>query len=263
MMQEIYLFVDNSQLLMALSEFIEYVTSKEKTLVVFNPASDSTLVADLRSYFAAQNVTVRGKQTVSGDPDGVAVLRLDGEILASVPTAHLTALLDGGGLRETGVGIDDTDYHEILQHLKETTFIASDKAEMVTISHEIEDRAFRLGGGQLLVGFQQPTKLTTEADRYGRLAAQSFDIHTFAVPGEPVEINGVTHHAETGAEIENSWFVVFDGDGNDSYKTALLATEQAPNQFHGFWSDDPEIVDSIGAYIDTAYLTPQAGGPTR
>ena len=248
---------------MSLSEFIDYVTSKQKTLVVFNPASDSTLVDDLRSYFATQNVTVRGKQTVSGDPDGVAVLRLDGEILASVPTAHLTELLDGGGLRETGVGIDDTDYHEILQHLKETTFTSSDKAEMVTISHEIEDRAFRLGGGQLLVGFQRPTKLMKEADRYGRLAAQPFDVHTFAVPGEPVEIDEVTHHAEAGAEIEDSWFVVFDGDGNDSYKTALLATEQAPNQFDGFWSDDPEIVDSIGSYIQKAYLTPQPGGPTR
>jgi DICT domain-containing protein len=248
---------------MSLSEFIDYVTSKQKTLVVFNPASDSTLVDDLRSYFATQNVTVRGKQTVSGDPDGVAVLRLDGEILASVPTAHLTELLDGGGLRETGVGIDDTDYHEILQHLKETTFTSSNKAEMVTISHEIEDRAFRLGGGQLLVGFQRPTKLMKEADRYGRLAAQPFDVHTFAIPGEPVEIDEVTHHAEAGAEIEDSWFVVFDGDGNDSYKTALLATEQAPNQFDGFWSDDPEIVDSIGSYIEKAYLTPQPGGPTR
>ena len=248
---------------MSLSEFIDYVTSKQKTLVVFNPASDSTLVDDLRSYFATQNVTVRGKQTVSGDPDGVAVLRLDGEILASVPTAHLTELLDGGGLRETGVGIDDTDYHEILQHLKETTFTSSDKAEMVTISHEIEDRAFRLGGGQLLVGFQRPKKLMKEADRYGRLAAQPFDVHTFAIPGEPVEIDEVTHHAEAGAEIEDSWFVVFDGDGNDSYKTALLATEQAPNQFDGFWSDDPEIVDSIGSYIEKAYLTPQPGGPTR
>jgi Predicted sensor protein/domain len=248
---------------MSLSEFIDYVTSKQKTLVVFNPASDSTLVDDLRSYFATQNVTVRGKQTVSGDPDGVAVLRLDGEILASVPTAHLTELLDGGGLRETGVGIDDTDYHEILQHLKETTFTSSDKAEMVTISHEIEDRAFRLGGGQLLVGFQRPTKLMKEADRYGRLAAQPFDVHTFAIPGEPVDIDEVTHHAEAGAEIEDSWFVVFDGDGNDSYKTALLATEQAPNQFDGFWSDDPEIVDSIGSYIEKAYLTPQPGGPTR
>jgi len=131
---------------------------------------------------------------------------------------------------------------------------------MVTISHEIEDRAFRLGGGQLLVGFQRPTKLMKEADRYGRLAAQPFDVHTFAIPGEPVEIDEVTHHAEAGAEIEDSWFVVFDGDGNDSYKTALLATEQAPNQFDGFWSDDPEIVDSIGSYIKrrTSHRNPAA-----
>jgi len=248
---------------MALSEFIEYVNSKEKTLVVFNPAPDSTLVADLKRYFSTQNVAVRGKQTASGAPDGVAVLRLDGEVLASVPTAQLTDLLDGGGLRETGVGIDDTDYHEILQHLKETTFTSSNKAEMVTISHEIEDRALRVNGGQLLVGFQRPEKLTEQADRYSRLAGQQIDIHTFAVPGEPVDIDGVTHHTEATEEIERSWFVIFDGDGDDSYKTALLATEQAPNQFYGFWSDDPELVDSIGTYIENAYLTPRPDGPTR
>ena len=231
---------------MALSEFIEYVRGKEKTLVVFNPAPDSTLIADLRSYFSTQNVTVQGKQTASGEPDGVAVLRLDGEVLASVPTAQLTDLLDGGGLRETGVGIDDTDYHEILQHLKETTFTSSNKAEMVTISHEIEDRALRVNGGQLLVGFQRPEKLIEQADRYSRLAGQPIEIHTFAVPGEPVNIDGVTHHAEPIEEIERSWFVIFDGDGDDNYKTALLATEQAPNQFTDFGAMIPNSSTASG-----------------
>ena len=95
------------------------------------------------------------------------------------------------------------------------------------------------------------------------MAGQSIDVHTFAVPGEPVDIDGVTHHAETAEEIERSWFVIFDGDGDDSYKTALLATEQAPNSFYGFWSDDPELVDSIGNYLEKAYLTPRPDGPTR
>jgi DICT domain-containing protein len=239
---------------MSLSEMIEYVKGKEKTLVVFNPPADSTLITDLREYFATQNVTVTGKQTSSGEPNNVAVLRLNGEVLASVPVAQLQELLAGGGLRETGIGIDDGAYHEILQHLKETTFTSYDKAEMVTISHEIEDRALRVNGGRLLTGFQEAWKLNDQADRYERLATQPIDIHTFTVPGEPVEIDGITHHNEPTEEIKQSWFVVFDGDGDDSYKTALLATEQAENQFYGFWSDDPEIVDEIGDYLDHTYL---------
>lgn len=239
---------------MSLTDVIEYVSGTEKTLVVFNPPADSTLITDLRDYFSTQNVTITGKQTSSGEPENVAVLRLNGEVLASVPVTQLQELLAGGGLRETGVGIDDTDYHEILQHLKETTFTSYDKAEMVAISHEIEDRAHRVGGGRLLAGFQEPTKLAKQADRYERLAIKPLAVHTFAVPGEPIKIDGLTHHTAATTEIRESWFVVFDGDGEESYKTALLATEQAPTQFYGFWSDDPKIVDSICEHLETTYL---------
>jgi DICT domain-containing protein len=240
---------------MSLSDVIEYVKGNEKTLVVFNPPADSTLVSDLGDYFTTQNVTVTGRRTASGEPEGVVVLRLDGEVLAAVPAEQLEELLAGGALRQRGVGIDDTDYHEILQHLKETTFTSYDKGQMVSISHEIEDRALRVDGGTLYAGFQYTSKLHDQRGLYERLATTALDIHLFAVPdGPPVDIEGITHHAEDTEEIERSWFVVFDGDGEDRYKTALLATELTPNQFYGFWSDDPGIVDRIASYLDDAYV---------
>ena len=242
---------------MSLSARIEYVRDKEKTLVVFNPPADSTLVTDLSEYFATQNVTVTGKQTRSGEPENVAVLRRNDEVLASVPIAKLEELLAGGGLRDTGVGIDDAQYNEVLQHLKETTFTSHSKSRMVTISHEIEDRAMRVNEGRLYTGFQYPEKLNEQADRYERLATTSLDVHTFTAPGEPVDIEGLTHHSEPADEIERSWIVVFDGGGNDAYKTGLLATEEAPDQWYGFWSDDPDLVDSIWGYLDTTYLKVQ------
>jgi len=239
---------------MSLSESIEFVKGNEKTLVVFNPPADSTLVSDLREYFTTQNVTVTGRRTASGEPEGVVVLQLDEEVLAAVPAEQLEELLAGGALRNRGVGIDDTDYHEILQHLKETTFTSYDKGQMISISHEIEDRALRVDGGTLYTGFQYASKLLDQRRLYERLATTAVDIHTFGVPDATVDIKGITHHAEDSEEIERSWFVVFDGDGDDRYKTALLATEQAPNQFYGFWSDDPGIVDRIGDYLDGAYI---------
>ena len=245
---------------MSLAAVIEYVKGNEKTLVVFNPPPDSTLVADLRAYFRTQNVTVRGQQTAAGEPAGVTVLKTaDDEVLASVPTAQLEELLDGGALRHDGVGIDDTEYHEILSHLKETTFTSYNKRQMVLISHEIEDRAMRVNEGRLLTGFQYNSKLLDQRTLYERLGTTNLDIHTFAVPDGPtVEINGITHHPEDNEEIRRSWFVVFDGGGQDRYKTALLATEQAPNSFYGFWSDDPGIVDRIGEYLDRAYVQAKA-----
>ncbi len=240
---------------MALSEIIEFVKRNEKTLVVFNPPADSTLVSDLQEYFTTQNVVVTGQRTASGEPEGVVVLQLNDEVLAAVPAEQLDELLAGGALRNRGVGIDDTDYHEILQHLKETTFTSYDKGQMISISHEIEDRALRVDGGQLYAGFQYASKLLDQRQLYEQLATTAVDIHTFGVPDEPtVDIDGVTYHAEDAEEIERSWFVVFDGDGDDRYKTALLATERAPNRFYGFWTDDPGIVDRIGGHLDDAYL---------
>ncbi|MFW5978207.1 MAG: DICT sensory domain-containing protein [Halohasta sp.] len=240
---------------MSLSEIITFVKGNEKTLVVFNPPADSTLVSDLRDYFATQNVTVTDRKTASGEPEGVVVLQLDDEVLAAVPAEQLEELIDGGPLRHPGVGIDDTPYHEILTHLKETTFTSYSKARMVEISHEIEDRALRVDDGRLYTGFQYASKLDDQHDRYRRLGTTGVDIHTFTVPdGTPIEIEDITHHSIDNTEIQKSWFVVFDGGGNDAYKTALLATERAPNQFYGFWSDDPGIVDRIGDYLDSAYL---------
>jgi len=99
---------------MSLSEIIKYVKGNEKTLVVFNPPATSTLVSDLGDYFTTQNVRVTSQRTDSGEPEGVVVLKLGEEVLSAVPVEQLQELLAGGALRETGVGIDDTDYHEIL-----------------------------------------------------------------------------------------------------------------------------------------------------
>lgn len=240
---------------MTLSDVISHVKGNEKTLVVFNPPSDSTLVAELREYFATQNVVVTHEKTDSGEPAGIAVLRHDGMVLAAVPVDQLEELLAGGALRRDGLGTDDSAYHEILSHLKETTFTSYDKRQMIEISHEIEDRALRVDGGRLFSGFQYDSKLRDQRDRYRRLGELPLEIHTFGVPdSEPVDIAGITHHPEDNDEIERSWFVVFDGNGRDPYKTALLATERAPNSFYGFWSDDPGIVDRIIEYLDSAYV---------
>ncbi len=245
---------------MSLAAEIEYVKHNEKTLLVYNPPPDSTLVSELREYFQNQNVTVHSKQTASGSPAGIAVLQLDDDnVLASVPAAQLQELVDGGALQNADLGVDDSDYHEILSHLKETTFTSYNKRQMVLISHEIEDRAMRVDNGRLLTGFQYNSKILDQQSLYEQLGATNLEIHTFGVPdGQTVNIDGVSHHAEDIEEIRLSWFVVFDGGGQDRYKTALLATEQAPNQFYGFWSDDPGIVDRIDAYLDRAYVQAKA-----
>jgi hypothetical protein len=45
--------------------------------------------------------------------------------------------------------------------------------------------------------------------------------------------------------------VAYDGDGDDGDKSVLLAQERDPNEFYGFWTDDPSVVDETIDRVQT------------
>jgi hypothetical protein len=47
--------------------------------------------------------------------------------------------------------------------------------------------------------------------------------------------------------------VAFDGDGDDEEKAAVLAREEAPNDWRGFWTVDAATVDEIIDYTTATY----------
>jgi len=63
--------------------------------------------------------------------------------------------------------------------------------------------------------------------------------------------DGTVHAVETD-EIAQTWFVVFDGGGNPTQKSALLAHERRPGQFYGVWTYDGVIVDLALDRFETA-----------
>lgn len=238
---------------MALADVIADVEARRKTLTLFNP-DDEAFVEDVEAYFETQNVEIEGETTTSGRPSGFAVLALDGEYLAAVDTGTLRDLMEGVPTGPEGVGIDDSEYHDLLQYLKETTFTSYDKGQMIQASREIEDRAYRVGSGNLYAGFQYASIFRDQETTYEGLAETGVDVVTFASPDvDPPEPRGVTVVADESEEIENTWFVVFDGGGDDRNKSAILAEEREPNSFYGFWTYDPGIVDRIVEYLSTGY----------
>lgn len=59
----------------------------------------------------------------------------------------------------------------------------------------------------------------------------------------------MTFHVGNDEEIETSWFVVFDGDGEDRDKAALVSEGREPGRFCGFWTYEPALVDEVLAYL--------------
>ncbi|GAB7010532.1 DICT sensory domain-containing protein [Halorubrum trueperi] len=243
---------------MSLIELIAGVEAREATVTVFN--ADPAVADALRDHFADRNVRIVDGQTAVGPAD-FAVLSRDGAFVTAVAVEELLPESGSGNSSgsDSGDGSGDGSRvgEPILDHLDETMFTSYSRAGMVAASREIEDRAWRVGRGELHAGFQTLDVLTGEADTYDLLGGRDdLDVHAYAADeGNAPDVEHYTVHVGRTSEIRETWFVAYDGGGLDEATCALLAEERAPGEFYGFWSYDPETVEYV---ID--YLTERYGG---
>jgi hypothetical protein len=251
---------------MSLIELIAGVEAHEATLTVFN--ADPEVADELREHFADRNIRVVEDQTAAG-PEAFAVLARDGEFVTAVTVDELLPRRGGDSEREPDSGDSEPEDGDqgaeasrdgrvggpVLDHLDETMFTSYSRADMVAASREIEDRAWRVGDGELHAGFQTLDVLTGEADTYDLLGGKErLDVHAYAADeGDAPDVEHYTVHVGETAEIRETWFVAYDGGGYDDAKCALLAEERATGEFYGFWSYDPETVDYIIDYLRERY----------
>ena len=130
--------------LMSLIEIIAGVEAREATLTVFD--TDPAVAEALTAHFADRNLVVVDERTTHG-PSGYAVLERDGEFVTAVSTDEL---LPSSSEQTEGDRVGEP----ILDRLEETLFTSYAREDMVAASREIEDRAWRVGDGELHAGFQ-------------------------------------------------------------------------------------------------------------
>ena len=211
---------------MSLIELIAGVEAHEATLTVFN--ADQEDAEALREHFADRNVRIVEERTAAG-PEAFAVLARDEEFVTAVTVDELLPRPGGVGDGESGDGGSGVRSSEdgassggrvgepVLDHLDETMFTSYSRADMVAASREIEDRAWRVGNGELHAGFQTLDVLTGEADTYDLLGEKErLDVHAYAADeGNAPDVEHYTVHVGETAEIRETWFVAYDGGGYD------------------------------------------------
>ena len=255
---------------MSLIELIAGVEAREPTLTVFN--ADPAVAEELREHFADRSVRIAEERTGAG-PEGYAVLSRDAEFVTAVAVEELLPGVGGEAGAATDAPPDGDDSGTggrsrvggpILDHLDETMFTSYSHGDMVAASREIEDRAWRVGDGELHAGFQTLDVLTGETDTYDLLGEKDrLSVHAYAAnEGDPPDTEHYTVHVGETAEIRETWFVAYDGGGYDDAKCALLAEERAPGEFYGFWSYDPETVEYIIDYLTERYADDGGIEPT-
>ncbi|MFC6977010.1 DICT sensory domain-containing protein [Halomicroarcula sp. GCM10025709] len=255
--------VSYSDASMDLRDSIELIRHREKELRLFNVDPTDTIHDDLRTYFETLNVRITAGRTASGSPEDVAVLSNTSEVLATVDVATLRELLEDVPAGDGNLGIADGEYEGILRYLKETTFTSYDTEQLLFASREIEDRARRVGQGSIHAGFQQCSIMAEQQPVYSDLARRGVSVHAYGVPdATPPDLGSAPVHAVSTDEIAETWFVVFDGGGDDTQKSALLAHQRNESAFYGIWTYDPGFVDHILEYLNRTYDSPSDDVPS-
>ncbi|WP_335999775.1 DICT sensory domain-containing protein [Halorientalis halophila] len=236
----------------SLRGFVDDFAARRRTVTVYADAPPD----DLETRFRDWNVDVRFDRLPPGAGPGFVTVREGERFLGSVTLETVATLF------EPPAGLLDPEpaatgaLEPLLELLDDTLFRSFERRHLLAATREIEDRAWRVGEGELHVGFQRPAALSAQRTVYERLAESDLDVHVYTdVEWDEPSIPNVTAHAESDGELGQYWFVAFSPAGSDarSQACALIAWEREPGAYDGFWTYDPDRVAALVTHLRTAY----------
>ncbi|MFB6266457.1 MAG: DICT sensory domain-containing protein [Halodesulfurarchaeum sp.] len=248
---------------MSLQDFVRDLPPREPTLVVVNRTEPRPVQSLLEATFDAQTVAVV-EESIPDAGEDIVLLVEDGTVTASSSLTSLEEhlLLVNTDLFATGSrSLETVELPDVLAALDDVPFRLRgypesnrEKLLLVLVSRFIERQALEGGAGTLRTGFQRLSRIEDERGTrfaYERLAESGVDVHVYGVPDwmPPPDLDVVAHGAHLD-ELRESWFVVFvPPAGRDSHY-ALVAVEQSPRTWAGFWTRDAEYVAEIHRYLE-------------
>jgi hypothetical protein len=239
----------------SLREIIDAVEATGLTLTLCNAGDgvDETL----RDYFDRLNVTVRTATLSTDTPANVALLHRGSDVFAVSSVGDLDAAIRVNTL-DTEADPSSIDAPELLNvvHRDEYSVEEGTKLELVRISRLIETRALGTGDGAIHTGFQRLNRIDDELhtrDVYERIAQAGVTTHLYGRAGHVPNEEWYSLHTADAGELADAWFVVFDGDGQDVRKGALVCEETTPGRYTGFWTYQPDVVDATLSYLEATY----------
>jgi hypothetical protein len=143
----------------------------------------------------------------------------------------------------------------VIGSLGNTTFTAEGEDDLLLsqIARYIADLAFRTGAGAVHTG---APRIVAEGDHTGdvdsKLVEAGVELHVYGDAGRERVSEAAICHDTDSQEVATTRFVVYDGDGDDADKAALVATT-ADGDYRGFWTFEAKIVDEILSYLRATY----------
>lgn len=230
------------------------------TLTVCNYTGDEDTLAELTAFFERLNVAVRTAELSTTAPTDVAMLHRGNDVVATSPVAELDNALRLDAL-EADAEVTAMVRPAVLEEVYREEYAVDNggKLQMVRISRLVETRALETGAGELHAGFQRLDRVADELgtqDLYESIARTDVDVHMYGEAGDVPNADWYTLHTDPVDELAASWFVVFDGAGQDARKAALVSEETGPERYSGFWTYQPPLVDAVTTYLRSTYVEP-------
>lgn len=222
------------------------VKGRDKQITVYRSDTET----ELENRFEQHGVSIGHEPLPAGNPEPFVVVEEDGEFAGAVALSELEAMTEPPVPRPgEGDGVA-RGYRVLFDALDDTVFATLERRQLLAVSREIEDRAYRVGTGTLRVSFQTLSTFGTQVDVYRHLAEDTdLDIHIYgASDWNPPEIEGITYHGVDTSTLERYWILGFDGGESENQASALVAREES-DEYDGFWTDDPRLVEEILARL--------------
>jgi hypothetical protein len=246
---------------MTLRRFLDRVEDPNRSLVVLNRRAPDPIQRMLGNLFENQPISIEEVDVPDGDEDVVLVVE-DGSIVAQSPLEELqdSILLINSDLFVTGAReLEEVELPSVIRRLDDVPFFLrgypqshSEKLLLILLSRYIERRAWERRDGTLRASFQDLSRIEDEMGTnrvYRTLDDSPVDVHVYGTPGwEPPRDSTITIHAGYEEDFLDSWFVVYTPPEGDEH-VALLALEESPNQWAGFWTYRRPLVADINEYI--------------
>ncbi|SIR71951.1 DICT sensory domain-containing protein [Natronorubrum thiooxidans] len=237
---------------MTLSAYFAQIDPPTRTVTIYAPQPQPDVVDWFQTGVDA--VDYRSLPDVTAASQSFFVIHEDDAFVAAIGLEAAREFLEPPINEPWADALDDASYRRLVEVFESTVWHSLERRQLLAVSREIENRAWRAGSGTLRVGFQNSDALEPMEAVYARLAAESaLDIHVYiADDWDRPSIPGVTIYADGGDEIGSFWVLTFDGDGDPLRTSGLIARERDADGFEGLWTDDTQLVARLERALQAA-----------
>ncbi len=208
---------------------------------------------EIEVWLTDHGVAVESRSLPSGGPEPFIEIKTDGEVVGVIGVEAVEGLFEPP-IRRPGDRDDISDGYRVLFDVLEKMVVSGmNRRELLAVSREIEDRAYRVGEGTLRVSFQTLSTFRSQTEVYRTLATETdLDIHIYGLDDwTPPAITGITYHTDDAERFEPYWALAYDGGPTDSQACGLVAQEHS-NSYTGFWTNDLALVEEIASALAPA-----------